>query len=161
MQRERKRGHAPRAAVALALVAFAVAPSAGADESGDVRASARGAVSAMSGNSTRVHDMLRRARAEQRTAAVSCLDARLSRVDAALRSGREEARFVDVALAKNDVPSARRSLATLLGYREATRVAAVEADACIVTVDVAPSDGTVVRIVVDPGLPSDRAVFGR
>lgn len=149
------------AAVALALVVGSVASLAGADERVDLRASAHGAMAAMSGNSARVQDMLRKARAERRTSAVACLDARLSRVDAALRAGKDEARYIDAALGKDDVAAARRALVTLLGYREATRVAAVEASECVLTVEVAPIDGTVVRVVVDPNMPSDRAVFGR
>lgn len=156
---------AKSATVVAVLAAIVVAPFAGgrahADESVDVHASASVAMSAMNGNSARVRTMLRKAREERRASATRCLDGALSRVDAALRSGRDEDRFLEAALAKNDLVGARRALATLLGYREATRLAALDADACTSIVDVVPRDATVVKIVVDPTLPNDRTVFGR
>ncbi len=129
-----------------------------ADEALDLHTSASTALSAMNGNSARVRTMLRKARAERRVGQARCVDAALSRVDAALRSGRDEDRFLEAALVRGDVPSARRALAAMLGYREATRVASLDADACISVVDVVPGDGTVVKVVVDPTLPPDRSL---
>lgn len=147
-----------RAAALLACAAITLPVVARADEVLDLHASANVAMSAMNGNSARVRTMLRKARAERRVGQARCVDAALSRVDAALRSGREEDRYLEAALVRGDVPSARRSFGALLGYREATRVASLDADACITIVDVVPSDGTVVKIVVDPTLPSDRSL---
>jgi hypothetical protein len=125
----------------------------------DLHVRASSALAAMSGNAQRVRGLLHKARVGNRTAEVRCVDAALSRVDAAVRSGKDESRTMDLALARGDGASATRSFTALLGFREATRVSALAADACFSTVDVVPAEGTVVSFVVDPSMPPDRAVF--
>lgn len=125
----------------------------------DVRTHASGAMSVMTGNSSRVRDLLRKARAERRVAQAQCVDGALSRVDAALRAGRETDRTLLVALDHGELDVARKSLAILLTYREANRAATRDADACVTPPETLSSDATVVKVVVDPGLPSDRTVF--
>jgi hypothetical protein len=125
----------------------------------DLHVRAGSALAAMSGNAQRVRGLLHKARARNVTSEVRCVDAALSRVDAAVRSGRDESHAMELALARGDGPGAARSLVALLGYREATRVSALAADACFGGVDVVPAEGTVVSFVVDPSMPPDRAVF--
>ena len=125
----------------------------------DLHARASSALAAMSGNAQRVRGLLHKARVANVTSEVRCVDGALSRVDAAVRSGRDESRAMDLALARGDAAAAGRSFVALLGYREATRVSALAADACFGGVDVVPVEGTVVSFVVDPSMPPDRAVF--
>lgn len=146
----------------FALVILFAAGLASASPEGDLRVRAGSAMAAMSGNAQRVRGLLHKARLANQAAEVRCVDAALSRVDAAVRSGRDENRTMELALTRADGATATRSLAALLGYREATRAAALSADACFASsVDVVPVEGTVVSFVVDPAMPPDRAVFGQ
>lgn len=146
--------------LAFALVVLLTAGTAPASPEGELHARASSALAAMSGNAQRVRGLLRKARVGNLASEVRCVDAALSRVDAATRSGRDEGRAMDLALARGDGPAAARALVALLGFREATRVSASAADACFAAVEVAATEGTVVSFVVDPAMPTDRAVFG-
>ena len=146
----------------FALVVLLVTGTAMAAPEGDLHVQAGSALAAMSGNANRVRGLLRKARVGNSASEIRCVDAALSRVDAAVRSGRDEVRTMELALARGDGATASRSFTALLGYREATRLSAMAGDACFASsVDVVPAEGTVVSFVVDPSIPSDRAVFGR
>lgn len=145
----------------FALVVLLMAGTAAAGVEGDMHVRASSALAAMNGNAQRVQGLLRKARVRNLTSEVRCVDAALSRVDAAVRNGRDESRTMDLAVARGDGATASRSFAALLGYRESTRVYAIAADACFSSsVDVMPAEGTVVSFIVDPSVPPDRAVFG-
>ena len=145
----------------LALLVLFAAGTASASPEGDLRVRASSALAAMNGNAQRVRGLLHKVRAGNLPAEVRCVDAALSRVDAAVRSGRDENRTLDLALARADGTTAARACVALLGYREATRAGTLSADGCFASsVDVVPVEGTVVSFVVDPSMPPDRAVFG-
>lgn len=146
----------------FALVVFLVAGAASASPEADLHVRASSALAAMSGNAQRVRGLLHKARVGNMTSEIRCVDAALSRADAAVRSGRDENRSLELALARGDGATASRAFVALLGYREATRLAALAGDACFSSsVDVVPTEGTVVSFVVDPAMPPDRAVFGQ
>jgi hypothetical protein len=115
----------------------------------------------MEGNASRVQRALLIARATARVDEVHCLDASLSRADAAVRLGREEVRLALAAIDANDLVEARRQLRLLSTQREASRGAMKDADACQTTSNTltGPSDQTVVHVTVDPTLPNDGALF--
>ena len=142
------------------LVVLLGAGAASASPEGDLHLRASSALAAMSGNAQRVRGLLRKARAGNLTSEVRCVEAALSRIDAAVRSGKDENRMMELAVARGDGAAVTRAFVALVGFREATRVSAGAADACFSSVDVAPSEGTVVSFVVDPSMPPDRAVFG-
>ena len=144
----------------FALIVLFTAGTAQASPEGELRGRASSALAAMNGNAQRVRTLLHKARVGNLPAEARCLDGALSRVDAAVRSGRDESRALDLALMRGDSGSAARALLALLGFREATRTGASAADACLSGVEVVPVDSTVVTFVVDPSVPSDRAVFG-
>ena len=108
----------------FAIVVLLVTGTAIAAPEGDMHVQAGSALAAMSGNANRVRGLLRKARVGNSASEIRCVDGALSRVDAAVRSGRDEVRSMDLALARGDGATASRSFTALLGYREATRLSA-------------------------------------
>ncbi len=126
----------------------------------DLGAQAAGMLAAMEGNAARVATMLRQARALRPAPAaqVKCIDDALSRVDAAVRSGKDDVAQLRSAVRSGDAPAARRAMIALSSKRQAAREATVAADTCRTGLP-NTGDSTVVRVVVDKSLPSDSAVF--
>jgi len=143
------------------LVVAATATDARADT--DIGAQAAGMLAAMEGNAARVATMLQHARAARPAPAgqVKCIDEALSRVDAAVRSGKDDVVQVRSALHAGDAAGARRVLLSLSSKREAARDATMTADACRAGMPASKGETTVVRVVVDSKLPPDAAVFKR
>ncbi len=141
----------------------AVAAAAPARAESDVGAQTAGLLAAMEGNASRVATMLRQARASRPVPAaqVKCIDDALSRVDAAVRGAKDDAAQLKSAARAGDALAVKRALLGLQSKREAAREATLGADACRAGTKAATSEGTVVRVVVDPKLPSDGAVFKR
>ncbi len=127
-----------------------------------MRAEAQAQLRTMEGNAHRVQGALQNARnAHARADAVHCLDSALSRADATVRIGREHVRLALVALDANDLTEARNRLRLLAAQRDASRTVTADADNCLVATIPLASNQTVVRVVVDPTLPTDGAVFSR
>lgn len=126
----------------------------------DLGAQAAGMLAAMEGNAARVATMLRQARASKPAPSgqVKCIDDALSRVDAAVRSGKDDVAQLRSAVRSGDGSAARRAFVALSSKRQAARDATMAADACRANLPNAP-EGTVVHVVVDPKLPPDGAVF--
>ena len=117
-----------------------------------MRAEAQTQLRTMEGNARRVQGALQ--------TALRCLDEALSRADAAVRTGREQVRLALVAIDGNDLVEARRQLRLLSTQRDASRGAMTYADGCLTSGSLPlTSDQTVVRVVVDPTLPTDGALF--
>ncbi len=146
--------------LAASLVAGMCLPASTARADSDLAAQAAGMLAAMEGNAARVATMLRQARAARPppAAQVKCIDAALSRVDVAVRSGKDDVAQVRTAIRAGDASAAHRALVALGSKRQAARDATMEADACRAGLPHA-TEGTVVRVVVDRSLPSDSAVF--
>src|SRR5579859_3301711 len=103
------------AACASALVGprAAADPAPGAAEESDARAQAAAAVSTMETLSRRCRSILMEARRLGEDAAIACADEGLTRVDVALRYGREHAGLLALAWSRGDARQARRELALL------------------------------------------------
>ncbi len=108
-------------------------------------------VMAMDATSDHVRQLLRRARAQRATRGVGCLDEALSRVDVALRVGREEARAAREAAHDGDDVEAQRHLARVARLRDMSRSAAAMGQICAAGPEFLPYvEGTTVRVIVDP-----------
>jgi hypothetical protein len=139
---------------ACALALGLGAPAAAADpEPLDARVSAARVdqlVVAMGGTSEQVRHMLRKARSERSARRVACLDEALSRVDAALRVSRDEARAAHAAAEEDDAREAALHLAKVARLREVSRAAAAAGAACAMGQPF--PEGTTVRVIVDPAI---------
>ncbi len=148
----------PRAYIGgLALVL--AAPGARAD--GDLRVQAGHMLTAMEGDAHHVATLLRNARAAHSPSAAKCVDGFLSQIDVAVRNARDDLATIRSATQARDDASAKRAMGFLASRREAARTAAFGADACASPAVVTPVDHTIVRVIVETKLPSDRAVFSR
>ncbi len=125
-----------------------------------MREEAEGQLRTMQGNAHRAQSALQNARnAHAKPDAIRCLDSALSRADATVRIGREQVRLALVAIDADDLVEARRLLRLLATQRDASRSAITYADNCLGNTTALASDQTVVRVVIDPALPADGAVF--
>lgn len=113
----------------------------------------------MEGDAHRVAVLLRTTRAARSVGPAKCVDGYLSRIDAGVRHGRDDVAMIRAAIAIGDDAGAQRAMGWLASRREAARSAAFAADSCVVPNAVQERDQTVVHILVNPALPSDRAVF--
>jgi len=114
----------------------------------------------MEGDAHRVATLLRTARASHAPGPAKCVDGFLSQIDANVRHGREDLAEIRAAIVSNDRAAALRAMGWLASRREAARNASFAADSCLVPALAQERDQTVVRVIVNPALPSDRAVFG-
>ena len=129
-----------------------------AKDAGALRADAQVALRTMEGNAARVQHLLQVARAANARRDTACLDATLSRADAAVRMGRDQARLVFAAIDASDGVEARHHFALLSMQREASRSAARDAESCAAHEQQGAVDGTSVRVFVDPTLPTESAL---
>jgi hypothetical protein len=137
------------------VLAGLAAPRASADatpppaesEARAARAQASANVWMMESASRRARVILQTARKTGGERDVACANESLSRVDTALRVGRERARQVVEDWARRDVVAARADLARLSVVTEAARAAGAEAEFCLDTPR--PAEGTTVRLIVD------------
>ena len=117
------------------------------------------AVSLLARDAERVRALVSRARGGHRAAEVACLDPALSRVDVALRYGRDHAKHATAAWSRGDVRAAREEMQGLSWRVSASRDAMKMADACAPSDVVVRASGTVVRVWIDPTLPTDVADY--
>jgi hypothetical protein len=142
-------------AVALVLIAQ------GARADVDLRAQAGHMLTAMEGDAHHVATLLRTARAAHSPSAAKCVDGFLSQIDVAVRHGRDDLATIRSATSAGDNAAAHLAMGWLASRREAARTAAFGADACASPLEVTAVDHTIVRVIVDTKLPSDRTVFTR
>jgi hypothetical protein len=152
-----RRPAVPRAcALVCALASFACfMPRAAADgtaspldtEARAARAQSSVSLGVMEGVARRARVILQTARRSGTQKEQACADEELSRVDMALRVGREHARRMLEDWEQGDAEGARRELAHLAIATRAARLAGAEAESCI-DVD-RPPDGTTVRFYVE------------
>lgn len=143
---------------AVALAPFVSPGDARADV--DLRAQAGRMLSAMEGDAHRVSLLLRSARNARAPGPIQCVNRYLSQIDAGVRHGRDDVADIRAAIAVGDTRTAFRAMGWLSSRREAARTASFAADSCVGPSTEQP-DSTVVHVVVDPKLPSDRSVFAR
>jgi uncharacterized membrane protein YhiD involved in acid resistance len=118
------------------------------------------ALSLLSMNADRVRAAFKRARAARHTSDVACLDPALSRVDVALRYGREHAQHAAAARLGGEHAAAKDEMQRLSWRVAASRDAMKMAHACGMGGDVvARETGTTVRMWIDPTLPTDVAEY--
>jgi hypothetical protein len=113
---------APRAALADASVAPA--------EVSDARAQSDAAIATMESLSNRLRLVLQRTRGRERSSVVACVDEALTRVNVALRRGRDAVRRQNDAWDRGDAEAARAALRELLAYVYNARAAASNVDYC-------------------------------
>lgn len=143
-----------RKAAIFPLSLLALLPgAAAADPSASVSVRADRQVAAMDATSEQVRQLLRKARAQKSTRGVACLDEALTRVDVALRTGREEARLTREALRAGDARMADVHFARVMRLHEMSRSAASIGRACAAGPEALPVvEGTTVRVVVDENI---------
>ena len=148
-----------------ALAALAIAGELRASDAATVRetAAAKGevdaAVSVLARDAERVRALVARARAAHHASELACLDPALSRVDVALRYGRDHAKQATAAWSRGDVRAAREEMQGLSWRVAASRDAMKLADACAPFDVFVRAPGTVVRVWIDPTLPTDVADY--
>ena len=117
------------------------------------KAIAAQAIATLEATSAQVRTLLRRARARGSRDEIACVDEGLSRADVAMRNAREDAATAQNAYAQGNVVDARKANDRVTRARDAARIAASAASACIQPS--ARTSGTQVRIVMDgPPAPS-------
>lgn len=147
-----------RLSVALAAtLAFGFPARAHADV--DLATQSSRLLAVMEGDAHHVASLLRTARASHAAGPAKCVDGYLSQIDTGVRHARDDIADIRSAIAMHDRAAALRAMGWLEARREAARVASFSADTCVVPSAAQDRDHTVVRVVVDPALPSDRAVF--
>jgi len=112
------------------------------------RAQATAHVWMMESVARRARVILQTARYTGKEKDVACANEGLSRVDMALRVGRDRALKVIAAWDRGDASLARAELARLTTTTEAARAAGAQAEFCIDAPR--PSEGTTVRLIIDP-----------
>jgi len=132
--------------VALVAALVALAPGARAEDS----SSAQGIVASVESAQGRIARLLRAARAQSAGTQARCADDGLSRVNAALRYARIDAREWSAARARNDPDGARRAMLRLRAESDAAKRASTQVDTCF-ELDRSADDRTEVRVIVDPG----------
>ena len=115
-------------------------------------AQAEALVGAMDASSEHLRHLLGKARTRKWTRGVGCLDEALSRVDVALRAGREEARGAREDARAGDGEGARLHLVRVVRLREMARAAASGGQMCAAGPEFQAFEGTSVRVIVDPGI---------
>jgi hypothetical protein len=116
-------------------------------QAGVTRAQASASVASMEGAARRARVILHRARERGQSKEVRCADEALSRVDSALRAGREHAALVGEALRRGDLGSALVELARVVVAAAWSRDAGAEAELCID--EARPREGTSVRLIIE------------
>jgi len=111
------------------------------------RAQASTSVWTMESASRRARAVLQRARRRGEAKEVVCADESLSRVDMALRVGREHAVLLNDAWSRGDAPTARGELTRVAAAADAARAASAQAEYCID--EPRPPAGTTVRVIVE------------
>jgi hypothetical protein len=111
------------------------------------RVQASASVWSMEGAARRARVILQKARRRGDAKEVGCADETLSRVDMALRAGREHATLLFEAWARGDAWAARRELARVWAAAEAARQASADAELCVG--EARPAEGTTVRLVIE------------
>jgi hypothetical protein len=138
------------AALSASAPARAESPPASAASAASPASQAEALVVAMDASSEHLRHLLGKARTHHWTRGVGCLDEALSRVDVALRAGREEARASREAVHAGDTDGARIHLVRLQRLREMARAAASFGQMCAAGPELQPFEGTSVRVIVDP-----------
>jgi hypothetical protein len=113
------------------------------------RAEAYASLGSMEAAARRARAVLHRARLRGRPAEIGCANEGLSRVDAALRSGREHSSLLVDAWRRGDSRLARGELSRVTLATDAAREASAQAGACID--EPRPPEGTTVRLIVATG----------
>jgi hypothetical protein len=124
-----------------------VSPSPQDTEARVARAQVSASVGSMESAARRGRVILQTARRRGRAVEVGCADEALSRVDMALRSGREHASLVSDAWAHGDVRLARSELARVAAAAESARTASAWAELCVEPPR--PAEGTTVRLIIE------------
>jgi hypothetical protein len=122
-------------------------PSSVESEARAARAQASASIWMMEGASRRARVILQTARKAGSEREVACANEALSRVDMALRVGRERAHQIFEDWSRGDVFAARVDLARLSVVTEAARSAGAGAEQCIDAPR--PAEGTTVRLIID------------
>jgi hypothetical protein len=122
-----------------------IATAAHADETDQVRAQMRSAVTQMEGTTSRLRGLLRDARSGHDGTKIACIDEALSRADVSLRNARDAMRAALGAFAQNDQESARAFARAVTRQKGEVRNASIRADACAAGIEVA-ADTTIVVV---------------
>ena len=145
----------------LAVFALALTPRAAAADPGqDARSAAAASaaerlVVAMDASSEHVRRLLRAARQQRSARRIACFDEALSRVDVALRVGREEAKNARLAARDANAEEAEQHLVRVVRLREVARSAASGGEMCAAGPEFQAYEGTTVRVIVDPKIAPD------
>jgi hypothetical protein len=111
------------------------------------RVQASASVWSMESAARRARVILQKARRRGDAREVGCADETLSRVDMALRAGREHATLLFEAWAHGDAGGARRELARVSAAAESARQAGADAELCVG--EPHPAEGTTVRLIIE------------
>jgi hypothetical protein len=141
--------------IAWAMALGLVCAQAGADvsqvppdaEARIARVQASASVWSMESAARRARIILQKARRSGDAREVGCADESLSRVDMALRAGREHAVLVLEAWGRGDARVARGELARVAAAAEAARRAGADAELCVEPPH--PAEGTTVRLIIE------------
>ena len=124
-----------------------VSPSSLDAEARTARAQASASLWIMESASRRARAILQRARGKGSANEIGCADEGLSRVDSALRWGRDHAVLLNDAWNRGDAKGARGELARVAAAAAAARSASAQTELCVD--EPRPSEGTTVRLIIE------------
>jgi hypothetical protein len=124
-----------------------VSPSSLDAEARIARAQASANVWTMESASRRARAILQHARRKGDANEVGCADEGLSRVDTALRWGRDHAALLNDAWNRGDAKVARGELARVAAAAASARAASAQTELCVD--EPRPSEGTTVRLIIE------------